>query len=242
MKNINYYLLETPLSKGKFIPRTILNNTYTDKELITVMRNKDSSLSEADIKKTLKLLVSSVQYLLSQGIAVYVPDFLKISPTVKGLFNSPEEGFNPSKHWVGINCTIASSLIDDFQKEVKVEKISKPSNWPDITAIYDCETKQNTIQTNYANHISGDYLILPDYKIEGINITSKSDINQSILIGANEIGIVSHKTKEITFTINKTFLPPVWLVNGMEILVKVRYISKNGYSKETDFYESVWVL
>ncbi|MBN2546844.1 MAG: hypothetical protein JXB50_13675, partial [Spirochaetes bacterium] len=167
-------------------------------------------------------------------------NFLRISPVVKGVFNSPEEGYNPSKHWVGINCTIASSLINDFQKEVSVERITRPLNWPDITAIYNCETKENVIYTDFANHIAGDNLIMANYEINGIIIALKSDINQSILIGTNNLGVVSHKTKELTFTIRKNFASPVWLVKDEEVLIKIRYKNPEGYTRETDSLETRW--
>lgn len=175
MKGLGYYLQQNQLAKG-FIARTVLTNTYSDEEFIEAMCKKDTAKSANEIKEILKLLIETADELLAGGNSIVIPNFLKISPVVKGTFQSVDESFDPSKHWVGINCTVSNVFIDDFQKEVKVEKVNKPSNWPEITMISDNKTKQNVIQKDYANQISGENLVVAGYDLEGINITDKNDM------------------------------------------------------------------
>ncbi|MBN2546354.1 MAG: hypothetical protein JXB50_11195, partial [Spirochaetes bacterium] len=211
MKTLNYYLFESPLTKGKFMARTILVNNYTDQQLIDEMKKKNNGISETGVRETLKLMVETARELLAQGISVNVPGFLKISPSVKGSFDTADESFNPARHWVGINCTVSSAFVEDFQKDVTVERSSRPKNWPDIISVTDTETGESYLQTEYATQIIGENLLSVEYELDAVILASRTDENQIAIIERDMLGVVSHKAKELIFTIRKSFIVPAWL-------------------------------
>ncbi len=223
MQTLGYYLTRAPLSKGNFMARTVTNGIYSDKELISEIVNKNSERTENEVKEFLKEMVAAAEKLLSLGYAISIPNFLRISPAVKGIFYSPDDMFNTSKNWVAVNCSVSTTFVDNFQKKVKVEKRSKPNNWPDILAVYDNKTKENVIQKNYANLISGDFLTVSGSEFDGITLISKADNSLSAAIEKKELDVISHKTKELSFNIRQAFTPPVWLTEGAEIFIKLRY-------------------
>src|SRR4030042_6562575 len=118
MQTLGYYLTEAPLSKGKFMAKTLPVNTFNDDEFISEMRRDNAELSVNDIKATLKTLVATAERLLSKGNAISIPNFMRISPAVKGGFESETDSFIPNKNWVDINCVISSKFIENFQRNV----------------------------------------------------------------------------------------------------------------------------
>ncbi|MBN2544748.1 MAG: hypothetical protein JXB50_03060 [Spirochaetes bacterium] len=113
---------------------------------------------------------------------------------------------------------------------------------PKINDINDIRTKENIIQKDYINQIFGNYLHLPGYEIDSISITSKTNITQSSLIKLKDLDIIMHKSNEFIFVISRYYMPPPWLSDGVNVFIKLRYRSENGYISETDSFESRWVL
>ena len=243
MKNLGYYLQRNPLAKG-FIAKTVTVNTYTDKEFISEMHQEDNSISEQDIKDVMKLLVKTSAKILSMGNAIIIPNFLKISPSVKGTFETADESFDDKKHYVNVNCSVSQLFISDLQKLIKVEKVDKPINIPHVVMVKENKTKQDAIHKKYANQIVGDNFIMSGYQFDGIEITSKSDMNQFEFIQADNLDIINLKPKEIVFVIERDYQTPAWLTNDLEIYIKVRLISTKEESelyRESDFFETKWL-
>jgi len=95
MQTLGYYLTEAPLSKGKFMAKTLPVNIFNDDEFISEMIRGNTGLSVNDIKATLKTLVVTAGRLLSKGNAISIPNFMRISPAVKGNFESENDSFMP---------------------------------------------------------------------------------------------------------------------------------------------------
>jgi len=242
MTTLNYFLTEAPLSKGKFMAKSLPASIYNEKEFISEMAKNRQGLTESNIKEVLKALIETAEGLLAKGHSITIPNFLKISPVVKGNFESESESFSHEKNWVGVNCMISTAFINNFQKLVKVEKITVPKKWPDITRIYGNKTKENVIQKNYANQIIGKLLNVPCYEFDGISLTSKADSALCEVIVRTGLDMISHKEKEMVFNIRQTFKAPSWLTEGSEIYVKLRYrsLEKNDAVIESEHFECRW--
>jgi len=223
MSSLGYYLFKSPLAKGKFSARTVINEVCSDNMLVEEMVTKNPERKISDIKEFLKEMVNAVEGLLIKGKALSIPNFLRISPSVKGTFDTKEDLFNPPNNWVDINCTVSSVFIDDFQKKITLEKTSKPNNTPDIDSVCDTLTNGNVLQYNYANVIKGDYMLSAGYDLQAIEISLAADENLSVNITADMLNIIHIKNKEILFNIRKTFKAPDWMKEGCGIFVNFIY-------------------
>jgi len=227
-KSLSYYLHESPLAKGKFLARTVLNSIYSDEKLIDEMIRNNPGRKTNDIKEFFKEMVKAAEDLMSEGNGISIPNFLKISPSVKGSFDSDNDFFVPSKNWVDINCTVSSAFISDFQKKITLEKTDKLNNFPLISSVCDTKTKESVIQHNYPNLIRGNYLLVAGYEIEGLTIISKADNTKSVTVkNDKELHVVHLKTKEMMFNFKKSFKAPEWLEEGSGILIKLTYLPQD---------------
>jgi len=240
MKSISYYLSEMPLSKGKFMAKTLPVNTFNDEEFISEMIRDNPELSVNDIKAMLKTLIVTAERLLSKGNAISIPNFMRISPVVKGNFDSENDSFMPNKNWVDINCVILNKFINNFQQNVKVEKTDVPDKMPVITSICDSRTGVNMLRRHSANRIKGKYFIVYNAEFEGLYITLKSDPSKNIIIGKNEIEVVDFYKKEILFTFAKDFKAPEWLVENSDASLKFRYRFAGGKFMDSKAFDTKW--
>ena len=243
MKKLGYYLQKNPLSKN-FVAKTITVNTYTDKEFVSAMHQEDNNISEQQIKDVMKLLIKTSAKILSMGNAIVIPNFMKISPSVKGTFDSPDEGFDNKKHYVNVNCSVSQIFVSDLQKLIEVEKVDKPINIPHVIMVKENKTKENAIHKRYSTQILGDNFVMSGYQFDGIEITSKSDMSQVEFIQADNLDIIGLKPKEILFVIDRDYQNPPWLVTNIEVYIKVRLVStKEGSElyRESDFFETKWL-
>ncbi len=240
MKHLKYYLRESSLVKGKFMPVTLSVNTYNDDELIKEMMIKDRNITENEIKRVLKLLISTSENILSKGNNILIPDFLKISPIIQGAFSTPEESFDPKKHNVSLNFAASPVFMKNFQKKIKVQKTDKKRRHPYINAVLENKTGENAVRRDYANFIRGNYLIVSGKEFSGISLTLKDDTNLTVIIEKTDLDIISYSSKEIVFNITRGWAQPAWLESGREIYIMLRYTNANGHTSETEAFKTKW--
>jgi len=238
--NLCYFLKEVPFAKGKFMAGTMVNGILNDKEFLTAMNKNKPDFSVNTIKEMLKLMTDTAKEILAQGYSISIPYFIKISPSVKGAFDSSDEGFNYSKHKVGVNCTVSASFTNDLQGLITVEKVKKPDGWPRIKEIYDNKTKSNVIQKNYANLIKAGNMIIADHDFAGLMLTCRADETKKIAIEISQMDIIKHSSNELIFNIDRNFVPPEWLINGTEIFIQLRYKTELGPIVENPVFVTKW--
>lgn len=237
---LNYFLLENPKAKGKFMPNTKPAYNYSAKEFLSRINRKNPLLSINTIKDVLQAMTDTTEAILSEGSAITIPYFMRIAPAVKGVFNSHTEGFNASKHRIGINCIVLPSFTEKIMKNVKVEKIKTPMKRPRILQIVDNKTKGNAIQKNFANRLKGADLFLKKLEFTGFTIICNSSNDKSIVMEKDQFEIISHTNREIVFTFSRDFVSPDWLVNDTEISIKLRYKTAKGMTMENNIYSTIW--
>ncbi len=238
--NLSYFLKEVPMAKGKFMANAVSNGTISDREFLAAMNKNNPDYSVNAIKEVLKLMVDTAGEMLAGGYSILVPYFLKISPSIRGVFDSSEEGFTSSKHSIGINCAVSPVFSGIIEKKLTVEKIKKPDSFPKIKEIYDNLTKGNVIQKDFANRLKTSNMTVPGREFAGLLITCKSDLAKKAVIELADMDMIKHSGYELVFTIVRNFTPPEWLVNGMEILLQLRYRSENGIINENAEFGTKW--
>jgi len=241
MEPLKYYITESPLSNG-FMAKTIVNNTFDESDFINRMCINESTLDRDVVKKVMRTLISTAGEVLAEGNSISISEFLRITPVVKGHFDSISGGFDSSRNYVGVTCTVLQTFVKDFQKLVSVEKTEKPSNMPQILYIENNKTKDNIMRLPYANRIFGINMELGGYNLGGIKLMDSSNIANSTTITGDYMEILKHSSKELYFNFSRDFTPPDWLTDNLEIYVQLRFESTEGSaSKESDMFESSWI-
>jgi len=237
---LSYFLKEIPFLKGKFMANVRVNGILTDKEFLSAMNRKNPDYSVNLIKEVLKLMVDTSKEILVQGNSISIPYFLRISPSIRGSFDSSEEGFNSSKHKIDVNCTVSPSFTEGLQSLITVEKIKKPDGWPKIKEIYDNKTNCNVIQKNYANRIIAGNMIVAGHEFAGLLLTCKADETKKAAIDLGKMDIIKHSQSELIFNIDRDFVSPDWLVNDTDIYIQLRYKTEQGPVVENTIFETKW--
>jgi hypothetical protein len=220
--------------------KTILNNNFDEDDFVNRMCINDPSLDKDQVNKFLRVLKSTTADILSEGNSISLSEFVRFSPVVKGTFDGISDGYDASRNYVGLSCTVLQSFVNDFQKLVSVEKTDKPSNMPQILFIENNKSKSNILMLKYANKIFGINFDMGGYKLKGIKIIDSSKTENVALIEEGSIEILKHKGKELFFNF-RDYAPSDWLTENLSIFVQLRFESVEGKtSMESDMFESVW--
>src|SRR4030042_1573465 len=192
MLPLKYYITENPLGIG-FMAKTIVNNNYNVDDFVGQICQIDSSLDVNNVKAVLKALTKASEKVLSEGNSITVSEFLRITPVIKGSFESIDSGFNPKNNYIGINCTVLPTFINEFQNKVSVEKTNKPANMPQVLLINNNKDKENAIRLRYANRILGINFTYSNYKLKGIKIINPEDKTKTIMLDEQSVAIFENK-------------------------------------------------
>lgn len=241
MSLINYYLVENPIYDGYFA-RLKANGGLDSKEFIELMAILNPELDKDSIKKYLKATVGTAEYVLAEGKSITVSDFLRISPTLKGSFKSLDEPFNSRENAFGVNCTVLKGFVERVRKNVTIERIDPPVNAPEIGMVRDLLTGENVIRLDEANRFVGTNMIPNNCELAGIEVTNAEKVSESALIERSELIISRHSSREIAYTFRRSFTPPAWLVNNLNISVKLIYSEeRREITRESSPVDCIWM-
>ena len=101
---IYYALYENHLTVDPNDYRAVIQNQKSkgQDDIIELMISRGSTLTKAEVLSTLEELAQTIEQLVKEGYPIHMPLF-RISFSIKGVFTSEEENFNPSRHSVKIN-------------------------------------------------------------------------------------------------------------------------------------------
>ncbi|MDR1259012.1 MAG: DUF4469 domain-containing protein [Tannerellaceae bacterium] len=106
---IRAYLYENPLTRDKktdYIARIVSDRSLSVHQLCKMACDRGGSdIKLAAMEHAVDLFLSEMEYNLYDGFSVNLKSF-SASPRIRGVFDSPDEQFNPDKH----------SLVFDFQQ------------------------------------------------------------------------------------------------------------------------------
>ncbi|MFA5330478.1 MAG: DNA-binding domain-containing protein [Prolixibacteraceae bacterium] len=101
----------------------------TQNDVIDLMIGRGSTVTKAEALSVLEEYGASIVQFLKDGYAINTPVF-NLSPSVKGVFISIDQSFNPAVHSVKINIS-AGTRIREVAPLVATEKVKGSSPQPD---------------------------------------------------------------------------------------------------------------
>lgn len=238
--NIGYYIAESPIHKS-FFGRLKSNGSVDSKEFISLMKLLNPELDHNNIEEYLKAQIRTIEYILSDGKSIYITDFLKVTPVMKGSFETTDEHFNDKKHSIKFNCNLSKEFVDKLRKKLTIERIERPINSPDIHMIRDLESNENCIRLEEATRFVGNNFLLNDCSLSGIELHNSDNPGEMLFIKRSELVINRHTDKELLFTFRRNFMPPAWLTERQAISVKLIYKEEERHiEKESLPVDSYW--
>lgn len=148
MTAIRYYLQPNPITpdpndqSARVEPAGTLDLTG----LINRMLKRGTSLTQSDMEACMTLFTDEVTDAVAEGYLVNLP-FCNIRPSIRGVFSSPVDSFDKSRHIKRASLS-AGLVLSKKLSEAKVEKVSKSLPSPDVQAFVDVNSdSSNSILT-----------------------------------------------------------------------------------------------
>ena len=145
--------------------------TVPYEEIITRMTGRGLTLTDTEVKSVFNEFEHLLVELLEDGCAVNTP-FLKISPSIVGVFSNADDVFDPARHAVRLNASLGTGVAVDPRK-VKLQKEKLATAQPEILSVKDYQTMQvnEVIKRGGTVEITGsDLKIYPEDLEQGIFI------------------------------------------------------------------------
>jgi len=207
------YLNGTPKT---YIGRVESNGTIDFDGLADTIVSQGSTVTRADIIAVFENMKIAVESLLIKGFRVNFEGLVELHTSVKGVFNSLEEGYDSSRHNVSVKARASARIKDAILRNAKMIKLesSKPS--PSLIMFRDIASGEQNAAATPGNigAISGHRLKFnADEQAEGIFLTP--------VTGGDEIKvdvIQRNKPKELVFLV-----PPALPSGSYHLDVRVTY-------------------
>lgn len=199
--------------------------TVLMEEIIARMTGRGLTLTDTEVTSVFTEFKHLLIEYLHEGCAISTP-FVKIYPSIVGVFNNADDQFDPSRHTVKINASLGNDIVIDSTK-IKVQKEKNTTVLPEIATIKDYQTMQvnEVMRRNGIIEIKGsDLKIYPE------------DLEQGVFIGnqGGEVRVTSYmmnKPSMIIFQVPQN-------VPGGEVYVKVKNKVLNGKSLRIGSFNS----
>ena len=184
-------------------------------EVVARMTGRGLTLTDTEVKSVFNEFEHLLIELLEEGCAINTP-FLKISPSIVGVFSNADDVFDPARHAVRLNASLGSSIVID-QRKIKVQKEKLSLVQPEILSVKDYQTMQvnEVIKRGGTVEITGsDLKIYPE------------DLEQGVFIGNQ-----GSEVRVTTYMMNK---PSILIfqvpqnVPGGEVYVRVKNKANTG--------------
>ena len=184
-------------------------------EIVTRMTGRGLTLTDTEVQSVFNEFQHLLVELLEEGCAVTTP-FLKVSPSIVGVFRNEDDTFDPSRHAVRLNASLGSSIVID-QRKIKLQKEKLSLVQPEILSVKDYQTLQmnEVIKRGGTVEITGsDLKIYPE------------DLEQGVFIGnqGNEVRVTTYMMNKPSILI---FQVPQ-NVPGGEVYVRVKNKASKG--------------
>lgn len=189
--------------------------TVPYEEIIARMTGRGLTLTDTEVKSVFNEFEHLLIELLEEGCAVNTP-FIKISPSIVGVFRNADDTFDPARHAVRLNASLGSSIVID-QRKMKLQKEKLSLVQPEILSVKDYQTLQmnEVIKRGGTVEITGsDLKIYPE------------DLEQGVFIGNQ-----GSEVRVTTYMMNK---PSILIfqvpqnVPGGEVYLRVKNKANTG--------------
>ncbi|MEO5915187.1 MAG: DNA-binding domain-containing protein [Luteolibacter sp.] len=212
---IKYSLIENLLTPdpNDYYAQIQLTGRAGKEELANRMLSLGSTVTKADLLAVITLMDEAVEALVLEGYRVDLAGIVDIYPRLQGVFNGPGDGFERSRHTLGVTANPSPGFISRIRKDARVSKEETVKPMPNPLDFRDAATgnSNGTITLGNIGTLSGSRLKFdPSAHDEGVFFISSTG-------GAS--------TKVVTVSANKpgqlVFLNPAGLASG-EYSLQVR--------------------
>lgn len=198
-------------------------------ELTAQITGRGMSLTDTVVNSVLTELSYAINAELQKGNAVSTP-FVKISPSIAGVFDSGDDSFDASRHAVRLNASLGNGIEVDAAA-MKTQKVAPETNLPEITAVKDYQTQRTdeVLTRNAAVELKGyDMKIDPADPEQGIFIVNQGQELRAELYMLN-------KPSHIIFMVPQD-------APGGEVQLVLRNKYRSGATVKTSYFDKTLVL
>jgi hypothetical protein len=121
-QSMKYTLERYNFRKGTYYGSVITNGTC---DILSSVCDENLALTEREFAKVVKAFEEKVVKLLEEGNCVQIANIARIEPVIRGVFNGPEDVFDPHRHSVEAVIVPGEGLrqLSD-SKEIRIKKIN----------------------------------------------------------------------------------------------------------------------
>ena len=121
---INYALFENHITPEPEIYAAHVEITGSADESTIAQRiiEQGSTVTSADILAVLEDTIKACEALLLEGYSVNLGGLVRLQPSIKGVFNGPNDKFDPARHKIDVGATPGQRVRDKVRAEAKVKK------------------------------------------------------------------------------------------------------------------------
>lgn len=136
---INYSLLEKPLASGSktYVPKVHSLDRVGKEALASRITQLGSKLNRSVVMEVLDLLGEAALELLLEGHVLDVAGIVEIHPKMQGVFRGSDDGFDKSRHLLGVDATPSADFISEVRCRAIVVKLDSPNPAPYPVDYYD---------------------------------------------------------------------------------------------------------
>lgn len=168
MSTVAYSLQDNKLNNQEgYLPRTVINKTYSTRDLVKRMHQKNLGLTEGQIENFFRGLVNMTGEIGQEGSAINISNVLHIKPIVKGRFESMDDTFDPVKHSIILNANISVKFSEKFMKDVVPVRVDRTRLEIDFREINGKRPDSSTLLRHDVNKIVGSGLMPYQFKFPG---------------------------------------------------------------------------
>lgn len=213
---LQYSLRKNPFQESnKYIANTLTRANMGLEEIVRKMSVKGTTLTEVDIRAVIVLFRNEIIEALLDGNGINIDNFFSIKPSISGLFESINDGFESDRHSLNLNMVASAKFVAEFGARTRIEKIKKPVKIPEIETVFDgvSESQNQNVTVNSLVRLEGDHLAFDKTADdEGIYLYSEDGKN-SIKVNYSD----TIRNKELRFV-----MPQEATTLGEVIFIEVR--------------------
>ena len=134
---LEYHIVPNPFSDNpnSGIARPVNVTIYTEEQVIDLMTKRATGLGKPDILAMKALEKDVVTDIVENGDGV-VTAVYQIHPSMSGIYNGPEDSYDPSRHSINVNTT-PGTAVRAASKRIKTKKVHVADPQPDIMEVKD---------------------------------------------------------------------------------------------------------
>lgn len=242
MKSLQYFLMKIAGNK-RYSARTVVRNRYDRRGFINKIIARNPTLKKEEVELVLNEAFATAEVILKEGSALVVPGLIKVAPVIKGIFKGPLDEYKRGRNSVHISCTVSSKINRLLGQTIKAERIAPPSRTPLIELLLNSKEEWSKLTLTRSNTFVGSDLKRVGYRLAELIISAESDEKKRIILNLEQIEIIEHRDKKLTFCFLRDYTPPAWLNEGEAIKIVWAYIKeKSGQPMYSQPYNTFWQL